>query len=218
MRRFTWCGLSGTTRSAAAGSSAVRSASTARAKGPASSRRSSRRPEALLFEARTRTSSCPARAVGVMSPQDEAGDLGPAQPGAERQRHDRGIAPAAARGRRRRLPPPAAALGPSGRPHQIERRRVGRARRPGGAPPRAWRRADARYRAACPRPAASSSGPPARRRARRPRSPPPRPARSKASGSRRARRGRRPPAPGLVRAGSTACCSHQVRNRFHCDA
>ena len=52
-----------------AGSSAVRSASTARAKGPASSRRSSRRPEALVFEARTRTRSCPARAVGVMSPQ-----------------------------------------------------------------------------------------------------------------------------------------------------
>ena len=61
-RRLTWCGPSGTMRSAAAGDVAVRSCSTARAKGPASRRRSSRRPSAFVFEARMRTRSCPARA------------------------------------------------------------------------------------------------------------------------------------------------------------
>ena len=40
---------------------------------------------------------------------DEARDLGPAQPGAERQGHDRGVAPAAGRGGRRR---PAEAVKP----------------------------------------------------------------------------------------------------------
>ena len=55
---------------------------------------------------------------------DQGGDLGAAQAGAERQRHDRGVAPAAGCGSRGRLPPPAAALGPPGRPHQVERGRV----------------------------------------------------------------------------------------------
>ena len=44
--------------------------------------------------------------------------------GAERQGHDRGVAPAAGRGGRGRLLAPAAALGQPGSPHQIERSRV----------------------------------------------------------------------------------------------
>ena len=152
MRRLTWCGPSGTTRSAAPDSLAARSASTARAKGPASSRRSSRRPSVFVFEARTRTRSCPAHAVGVMSSQTRGGDLGAAQPRAERQRHDRGVAPPAGRGGGGRLPPPAAALGPPGRPHQVGAPSRSRARRSGAPPPRGPRRAGARCRAACLRP------------------------------------------------------------------
>ena len=91
-------------------------------RGPASSRRSSRRPAALAFEVRTRTPQLPG---------DQGGDLGAAQPRAERQRLDRGVSRPRASAGRRRLPAPSAVLVPAGCPHQVERRRVGRARRPG---------------------------------------------------------------------------------------
>ena len=56
--------------------------------------------------------------VGMMSPQTRLAIS--ERRSAERQRHDRGIVPAACR----RSRPPAAALGPAGRLHQVERRRV----------------------------------------------------------------------------------------------
>ena len=121
MRRLTWCGLSGTTRSTASGAAAVRSWSTARAKAPTSRRRSSRRPATLAFEVRTRTRSCPAARRRLDVVPDQAGDLGPAQPGAERQGDDRGITPSAGRGCGGRLLSPSAALGPAGRLQQLER-------------------------------------------------------------------------------------------------
>ena len=45
-------------------------------------------------------------------------------PAPNAKRHDHGIAATAGRGGRRRLPSPAAALGPGGRPHQVERGHV----------------------------------------------------------------------------------------------
>ena len=103
----------------------------------------------FVFEVRTRTPQLAgARRRRDVAP-DQGGDLGAAQAGAERQRHDRGVAAAAGRRRRGRLPPPSAALGPAGRPHQVERRRVVESGGLAGAPPPARRRAGGRSRAAC---------------------------------------------------------------------
>lgn len=164
--------------------------------GLASRRRSSRLDE----RTRTRRLAGGARRRRDVVP-DQGGDLGAAQPGAERQRHDRGVAPSAGRRCRGCLPPPAAPLGQRGRPHQLDRGGVVQS---GGLAERC--RGDrgvlaGRCRAACRPPAASSSGPPARPSARRPRSPPPRSAPSRACGSWPGRPSRRPPAPRRPRAG-----------------
>ena len=122
------------TRSPSAGALAVRSASTTAANPPTSSRWSSRAPSGLVFEARTRTLSCPGRSVAA-----ERGDLRAAQARAEGQRDDRAVLEAARRGRGA---PPRWRPRPRGRSRSWPSRRArsGRRRRgrprPGGRRPR----------------------------------------------------------------------------------
>ena len=111
---------------AAAGAVGVRSPSTAWAKAPTSKRMSSRRPPALVFEARTRTRSCPAGAVGVMSPQTRLAISERRSPAQNARATIAASRRPAGRGGRRRFPPTAAALGPAGRLHQCERRSLDR--------------------------------------------------------------------------------------------
>ena len=87
---------------------------------------SSRRPEALAFEARTRAPiNCPARAVGVMSSQTRLAISDRRSPAQKRQRHDRGGAAARASG----SPRTPAATGARGFPPLGRRGKIYRALR-----------------------------------------------------------------------------------------